>query len=51
MLSTNHKGNIAELAIAAEAAKLGIAVLKPLTEHEPYDLILELGCGELTGTA
>ena len=41
--STNHKGNVAELAIAAEAAKLGIPVLKPLTEHEPYDLVFELG--------
>jgi prevent-host-death family protein len=41
--STNHKGNVAELAIAAEAAKLGIAVLKPLTEHERYDLAFDLG--------
>ena len=37
--SRNHKGNVAELAIAAEAAKIGIPVLKPLTEHEPYDLV------------
>src|SRR6476620_11175640 len=36
----NHKGNVAELAIAAEAARLGLAVLKPLTEHERYDLVL-----------
>jgi prevent-host-death family protein len=41
--STNHKGNVAELAIAAEAARLGIPVLKPLTEHEVYDLVFELG--------
>src|SRR5215475_5975083 len=39
----NHKGNVAELAIAAEAAKLGLSVLKPLTEHERYDLALGLG--------
>lgn len=39
---TNHKGNIAELAIAAEFAKCGVSVLKPLTEHERYDLGLEM---------
>jgi prevent-host-death family protein len=39
----NHKGNVAELAIATEAARLGISVLKPLTEHERYDLALDLG--------
>ncbi len=43
MHATNHKGNVAELAIAAEAARLGLSVLKPLTEHEPYDLALDLG--------
>jgi prevent-host-death family protein len=36
----NRKGNVAELAIAAEAARLGISVLKPMTEHERYDLVL-----------
>jgi PD-(D/E)XK endonuclease len=36
----NHKGNVAELAIATEAARLGLSVLKPLTEHEPYDLVI-----------
>lgn len=39
----NHKGNVAELAFAAEAARLGLTVLKPLTEHEPYDLVLGVG--------
>lgn len=39
----NHKGNVAELAIAAEAARLGLSVLKPLTEHERYDLAFDLG--------
>jgi hypothetical protein len=38
--NTNHKGNAAELAIAFEAAKLGLSVFTPLTEHERYDLIL-----------
>jgi prevent-host-death family protein len=36
----NHKGNVAELAIATEAARLGLSVLAPLTEHEPYDLVI-----------
>jgi prevent-host-death family protein len=36
----NRKGNAAELAIAAEAAKLGLSVLQPLTEHERYDLVI-----------
>jgi prevent-host-death family protein len=39
----NRKGNIAELAIAKEAASLGLSVLKPLTEHERYDLALGIG--------
>jgi prevent-host-death family protein len=43
----NHKGNVAELAIATEAAKLGLSVLKPLTEHERYDLALGIGDGLL----
>jgi hypothetical protein len=40
--STNQKGNVAELAIAKEAARLGIDVLKPLTEHGRYDLALDI---------
>jgi prevent-host-death family protein len=43
MHDTNHKGNVAETAIAAEATKLGIPVLKPLIEHTRYDLVFELG--------
>jgi prevent-host-death family protein len=39
-VNSNHKGNAAELAIAAEAARLELSVLKPLTEHERYDLVL-----------
>ena len=36
----NHKGNAAELAIAKEAADLGLSILKPLTEHVRYDLVI-----------
>jgi prevent-host-death family protein len=36
----NHKGNAAELAIAAEAAELGLEVYSPLTEHGRTDLVL-----------
>ena len=39
---SNHKGNVAELKIAAEAARLGIQVLRPMTEHERYDLAFEI---------
>jgi prevent-host-death family protein len=39
----NFKGNVAEFAIAAEASKLDLCVLKPLTEHRRYDLVLEVG--------
>jgi prevent-host-death family protein len=39
----NHKGNVAELAIAKEAASLGLSVLMPITEHERYDLALGVG--------
>jgi prevent-host-death family protein len=42
MHDTNHKGNVAEAAIAAEATKLGIPVLKPLVEHTRYDLVFEV---------
>jgi prevent-host-death family protein len=38
----NIKGNVAELAIAAEAARLGLTVLMPMTEHERYDLVLAI---------
>jgi prevent-host-death family protein len=40
MENPNHKGNAAELAIAAEAARLGLTVLLPMTEHERFDLVL-----------
>ena len=38
----NLKGNVAELKIAAEAARLGIQVLRPMAEHERYDLVFEI---------
>jgi prevent-host-death family protein len=39
----NLKGNVAELKIAAEATRLGVPVLRPMTEHERYDMVFELG--------
>ena len=47
MLTTDQKGNIAELAIAFAARKLGIDVYWPLGEGGRYDFILDLG-GELS---
>ena len=43
MLTSNEKGNIAELEIAAAAAKLGVGVYKPLVEHARADLVFETG--------
>ena len=43
MLNSNDKGNIAEAAIALEAIKLGVDVLKPVAEHGRYDLAFDLG--------
>jgi prevent-host-death family protein len=42
-MNSNRKGAIAEAAIAFEAIKLGIPVLKPVAEHGRYDLGLEVG--------
>ena len=42
MLTTDQKGAVAELAIAREAASLGVGVFKPLTDGERYDLIFDL---------
>ena len=42
MHDSNHKGNVAEAAIAAAAVKLGIDVLRPQFEHGRYDLVFEL---------
>ena len=42
-MDPNRKGAIAEAAIALEAIKLGIPVLKPVAEHGRYDLGFEIG--------
>lgn len=42
-LTPTEKGGIAELAIAAKAAALGIQVLRPMTEGLRYDLAFDLG--------
>jgi prevent-host-death family protein len=43
VLTTNQKGAIAETAIAAAATKVGVSVLRPITEHARYDLAFEIG--------
>ncbi len=43
VLTGNEKDNIAELEIAAAAAKLGVGVDKPLVEHARADLVFEIG--------
>jgi prevent-host-death family protein len=40
--SPNHKGAIAEAAIALEAACLGVDVFKPLSEHSRSDMIFQI---------
>lgn len=47
-MNSNHKGNAAELAIAAEAARLELEVYYPLTEHGRCDLVLRIA-GRLYG--
>jgi prevent-host-death family protein len=39
----NLKGNVAELKIVAELASLGVPVLRPMTKHERYDLVIDVG--------
>ena len=43
MLTTDQKGNVAEVAIALAATKLGIDVYWPLGEGGRFDLILAIG--------
>ncbi len=45
VLSSNHKGAIAEAKIVAAAVELGVPVLTPVQEHRRYDLAFELGGG------
>ena len=40
---SNHKGNVAELKIAAAAADLGIGVYMPMIEHGRVDMIFAIG--------
>jgi prevent-host-death family protein len=42
-MDSNRKGAIAEAAIALEAIKLGVPVLRPMAEHGRYDLGFEIG--------
>ncbi len=43
MLNSNHKGNIAEVAIMLAAVRLGVPVLRPVTEHGRCDLAFDVG--------
>ena len=51
MLTTDQKGAIAEAAIAFAAVKLGIDVYKPLSDGTRYDLIIDVGAGEVDAFA
>jgi PD-(D/E)XK nuclease superfamily protein len=42
VLTTDHKGAIAETAIVAAATKLGVGVLKPMHEGGRYDLVFDV---------
>jgi prevent-host-death family protein len=42
-VDSNQKGAIAEQAIALAAVRLGVNVLRPITERLPYDLVFDLG--------
>jgi PD-(D/E)XK endonuclease len=39
----NHKGDVAEAALAFAATKLGLTVLRPWSGHARYDLVLDVG--------
>jgi hypothetical protein len=41
-MSSTVKGSIAEAVIAAEAAKLGVVVLRPIVEGRRYDLVFDV---------
>ena len=43
MLTSNQKGAIAEAAIALEAVRHGVNVLRPVVEGGRYDLVFEIG--------
>jgi hypothetical protein len=41
-MTPDQKGSIAETAIVHAAVKLGIGVLKPVSDGERYDLVFDL---------
>jgi prevent-host-death family protein len=43
VLGPNEKGDIAEAEIALAAIRAGCTVSRPLTDHPPYDLVVEAG--------
>jgi PD-(D/E)XK endonuclease len=43
VMNSNVKGAVAEQAIVLEATKLGVPVLRPVSEHARCDLALEIG--------
>ena len=43
MLTSDQKGSIAEIEIAAAAIRLGVGVYEPLNDGERYDLIFDDG--------
>jgi hypothetical protein len=42
-MNSNQKGAIAEAAIAYEAVRLGLEVMRPVSDHCRYDLVFGLG--------
>ena len=42
VLGPNEKGDIAEAEIAAAAIRAGCIVARPVTDHPPYDLVIEV---------
>jgi prevent-host-death family protein len=43
VLGPNEKGDIAEAEIALAAIRAGCTVSRPLTDHPPYDLVIDAG--------
>jgi PD-(D/E)XK endonuclease len=43
LLGPNEKGDIAEAEIALAAIRAGCTVSRPMTDHPPYDLVIETG--------
>jgi hypothetical protein len=47
VVNPSEKGAIAEAAVALEATRLGIRILKPIFEGSRYDLVFDLGASML----